>query len=400
MLDSAPQSWEASLPSDQIAAEVQELASELVAIRRDVHQHPELGFKEVRTAALISKSLAESGFRVQAEVGGTGVVGILEGGAPGPTLAIRADIDALPVSELTGLPFASRNGSMHACGHDGHIAIALIAARLLARHRMQLRGRVEFVFQPAEEITQGALAMLGDRVFDQPKPDRVIGLHIWNQLPSGTVSVNRGTVFASADAIRITVRGKGGHGAMPHRSIDPVVAASLIVAAAQTVVSREVPPNEMGVLTFGQIHGGSAPNVIPDQVVLEGTVRAYRPEIRDAILGAIERIARSTAQGLRAEASFERMYGSPPVVNNPEVAEWLAGVASQVVGADRVGEHDPVSVGDDMAEFLNRVPGCYFMVGGAKPGAENHHNARFDFDEACLPVGVEVFVRAAFEYLR
>ncbi|MBI4220099.1 MAG: amidohydrolase, partial [Chloroflexi bacterium] len=243
------------MPSDEITAELQELASELVAIRRDVHQHPELGFKEVRTAALISRSLAESGYRVQAEVGGTGVVAVLDGGAPGPTLAIRADIDALPVGELTGLPFASRNGNMHACGHDGHIAIALSAARLLARHRKQLRGRVKFVFQPAEEITQGALAMLGDNALDEPEPDRVIGLHIWNQLPAGTVSVNRATVFASADAIRITVRGKGGHGAMPHRSVDPVVAASLIVAAAQTVVSREVPPNEMGVLTFGQIHG-------------------------------------------------------------------------------------------------------------------------------------------------
>jgi amidohydrolase len=388
------------LPSDEIDAELRELASELVAIRRDVHQHPELGFKEVRTAALISKSLSESGYRVQAEVGGTGVVAVLDGGAPGPTLAIRADIDALPVSELTGLPFASKNGNMHACGHDGHIAIALIAARLLARHRQQLRGRVKFVFQPAEEITQGALAMLGDHAFDSPEPDRVIGLHIWNPLPTGTVSVNRATVFASADAIRITVRGKGGHGAMPHRAVDPVVATSLIVANAQTVVSREVPPNEMGVLTFGQVHGGSAPNVIPDQVVVEGTVRAYTPEIRELILGSVERIARSTAQALRAEASFERMYGSPPVVNNPEVADWLAGVASKVVGADRVGEHDPVSVGDDMAEFLNRVPGCYFMLGGAKSGAENHHNAKFDFDEACLPVGVKVFVRAALEYLR
>lgn len=383
-----------------IRAQVRAIASEMVAIRRDLHQHPELGFKETRTAALIAKHLSESGFKVQAEVGGTGVVAVLEGDAPGPTLAIRADIDALPVSELTGLPFASKNGLMHACGHDGHIAIALSAARLISRHRARLRGRVKLIFQPAEEITQGALAMLNDRAFDDPRPDRVIGLHIWNQLPSGTVAANRATVFASADAIRITVRGKGGHGAMPHRSIDPVVAAAVVVANAQTVISREVPPNEMGVLTFGQVHGGSAPNVIPDQVLLEGTVRAYKPEIRALILAAAERVAIATAQAMRAEALFERLYGSPPVINNPEVAEWLGRVASSVVGPGNVGEHDPVSVGDDMAEFLNRVPGCYFMLGGAKAGGENHHNAKFDFDEACMPIGVELFVRASLEYLK
>ncbi|MBI4220438.1 MAG: amidohydrolase [Chloroflexi bacterium] len=384
---------------DNLTREIRAVSPDLVAMRRELHQHPELGFKETRTAALIVRRLSEYGYRVKAEVGGTGVVGVLEGAVPGPTLAIRADIDALPVLEQTGLPFASKNGVMHACGHDGHISIALGAARLLASKRAQLRGRLVMVFQPAEEITQGALAMLKDRLFEEHEPGRVIGLHIWNQLPSGTVAVNRGTVFASADAIRITVRGRGGHGAMPHLAIDPVVAGAMIISNAQSVVSREVPPNEMGVLTFGQVHGGSAPNVIADEVVIEGTVRAYRPEVRQLILAGAERVASTTARALRAEARFERLYGSPPVVNNKEVAEWLGGIASRVVGADRVGEHDPVSVGDDMAEFLNEAPGCYFMLGASKTAAENHHNARFDFDEACLPLGVEVFARAAIDYL-
>jgi len=387
------------LAPDALSVDIARLAPGVVELRRDLHQNPELAFKETRTAALIAERLGKAGYRVEAEVGGTGVVATLEGVSPGPTLMIRADIDALPVTELTGLPFASKNGNMHACGHDGHIAIAVGAAEILSKYRNSLRGALKFVFQPAEEITQGALAMLGDRALAGLTPDRVIGLHIWNRLPAGHVLVNQSTVFASADAIRITVKGRGGHGAMPHLAVDPVVAAALVVANAQTVVSREVPPNEMGVLTFGQIHGGSAPNVIADQVTIEGTVRAYRPEVRSLILAAAKRVAIETARSVRAEAVFERLYGSPPVVNNPEVASWLGAVARQIVGDGRVGEHDPVSVGDDMAEFLNRAPGCYFMLGGGRPGAENHHNARFDFDEACLPVGVEVFVRAALDYL-
>ena len=241
--------------------------------------------------------------------------------------------------------------------------------------------------------------MLEDGLFDDGLPDRVIGLHIWNQAPAGSVIVNRGTVFASADMFRVSVTGKGGHGALPHLAVDPVMAAAQIITTAQTIVSREIQPNEMGVVTFGRINGGTAPNVIADSVTIEGTSRSYRPETRDAIHSALTRITSGVAESLRAKAKFEVLFGAPPVVNNPEVADQVARSAMQVVGEDGVGEAPPISLGDDMSEFLLRAPGCYFMLGGAKQGAEPHHNPRFDFDESCLPIGAEVMVRSALDYL-
>jgi amidohydrolase len=386
--------------TDPISQAIHRKRDDLAALRRRLHAIPELGFKETQTASVIADRLRGAGLAVQTGVGKTGVVGVLDSGRPGPTLMVRADIDGLPVVEQTSLPFASTNGAMHACGHDGHITMAVGAAEVLAGMKPQLRGRVVFAFQPAEEVVSGALAMFSDGLLETTRPGRVIGVHLWNQLPAGRIGVNRGTVFASADAFRLTVTGRGGHGALPHLAVDPVVAAAQIVSTAQTVVSREVPPNEMGVVTFGQVHGGTASNVIADRVVIEGTIRAYRPEIRKLIFDAVPRVAAGVASGLRCEAKLEHLFGSPPVINNPEVAAWVGKIATAVAGENPVGEHDPVSVGDDMAEFLNRVPGCYFLLGAAKKGAEPHHNARFDFDEACLPIGTEVFVRAAADYLR
>jgi amidohydrolase len=288
---------------------------------------------------------------------------------------------------------------MHACGHDGHIAIAIGAAELLSQRTGDLAGRLVFVFQPAEEFVEGAKAMIADDVMADYAPDRVIGLHLWNQLETGRVGVNRGTVFASADIIRLTITGRGGHGALPHLSVDPVVISAQVVSALQTIVSREISPNQMGVVTIGEIKGGSAGNVIADYVTLNGTVRAYTPEVRETIMAAIERTAKGVAGGLRGEAEMEILHGAPPVINNPDVADFVSGIAAGVVGADSVAEHEPVSVGDDMAEFLNRAPGCYFLLGAGGPDRAPHHNARFDFDEECLPTGVEIFARAALAYL-
>ncbi len=385
--------------TDAISEAVAAKSAALVALRRQLHATPELAFKEAATAKIIADRLTAVGIAVKTAVGRTGVVGVLDSGLPGPTLMVRADIDGLPITEHTGLPFASTNGAMHACGHDGHIAAAIGTAEILAGLKSNIKGRVVFAFQPAEEIVSGALAMEADGLFVTTKPDRVIGLHIWNQLPTGTVGVNRGTVFASADAFRITVKGRGGHGALPHQTIDPLVATAQIVSAAQTIVSREVPPNEMGVVTFGQFHGGSAPNVIADTATVEGTYRAYRPEIRSLIASALQRITAGVAGSFRCEADYEHLFGSPPVINDARVADWVAKMAAAVVGEERVSPHDPVSVGDDMAEFLNRAPGCYFLLGGAKDGAAPHHNARFDFDEACIPLGVEIMARAALDFL-
>lgn len=380
--------------------------AEIIETRRQFHVIPELGFEENETAEAIAGRLTAAGLTVETGIGKTGVVGVLKGANPGPTLMIRADIDGLPVDELTGLEFASTNGRMHACGHDGHITMAVVAAEILAGMTDQLSGTLIFVFQPAEEIVMGALAMIDDGLFEKYPADRVIGTHLWNQIPTGTIGVNRATVFASADQFRLTVHGKGGHGAMPHTTIDPVAAIAEIISTAQTVVSREVPPNDMGVLTFGQIHGGSAPNVIADSVTVEGTVRAYTPEIRVQIMESLERISSNVASAMRATTSFERIHGAPPVINDPEVAAWVTQQASLVVGEGNAREWEPVSVGDDMAEFNNRVPGVYFLLGAAhddatvaERGIEGHHNAKFDWNEDCLPLGVEVFVRSAVDYL-
>ena len=385
--------------SDAVTDQVAEALPGLIELRRDLHQNPELGFYETRTAGIISGRLNAAGLKVRAEVGGTGVVGVLETGRAGPTLMIRADMDALPVEELSGLPFASSNGQMHACGHDGHITMALGAAELLARRVEDLSGTLVFVFQPAEEFVEGAKAMIADNVMADHAPDRVIGLHLWNQYETGFVGVNQGTVFASADQFELVITGKGGHGALPHTAIDPVVITAQVISALQTVVSREIPPNAMGVLTVGQVIGGTAPNVIADFVTVRGTIRAYTSEIRDQIIAAAKRTASGVAETMRGSAEFRLLNGAPPVVNDPEVAAWLTGIAGSVPGVERVGAHEEVPVGDDMAEFINRVPGCYFLLGAGDPERPPHHNARFVFDEGCLPLGVEIFARAALDYL-
>lgn len=388
--------------SDLVAAR----SAQIIETRRFFHGIPELGFEENETGQAIADRLTSAGLKVERGIGKTGLVAVLEGAKAGPRLMIRADIDGLPVDELTGLDFASTNGRMHACGHDGHITMAVTAAEILAGMKDQLSGTLIFVFQPAEEVVMGALAMIDDGLFEKYPADRVIGTHLWNQIPTGMIGVNRATVFASADQFRLTVHGKGGHGAMPHKTIDPVAAIAEIITTAQTVVSREVPPNDMGVVTFGQIHGGSAPNVIADSVTVEGTVRAYTAETRILILQSLERISSNVAAAMRATTSFKRIHGAPPVINDPEVASWVTQQASLVVGEGNAKEWEPVSVGDDMAEFNDRVPGVYFLLGAAHDdarvaqlGIEGHHNAKFDWNEDCLPLGVEVFVRSAVDYL-
>ena len=381
-------------------------AADIIKTRRQFHAIPELGFEENETSAAIADRLIAAGLEVETGIGKTGLVGVLKGAKPGRTLMIRADIDGLPITELTGLDFASTNGRMHACGHDGHITMAITAAEILSEIKDQLAGTVIFVFQPAEEVVMGALAMIDDGLFERYPADRVLGTHLWNQIPTGIIGVNRSTVFASADQFRLTVHGKGGHGAMPHMAIDPVAAIAEIITTSQTVVSREVPPNEMGVLTFGQIHGGSAPNVIADNVTVEGTVRAYTSDTRLQIMHSLERISSTVATAMRASSTFERIHGAPPVINDPEVASWVTRHASLVVGEGNAKEWEPVSVGDDMAEFNDRVPGVYFLLGAAHDNAtvasreiEGHHNARFDWNEDCLSLGVEVFVRSAVDFL-
>ncbi|HEX8035659.1 MAG TPA: amidohydrolase, partial [Ktedonobacterales bacterium] len=357
---------------DDLKAEIEQRRPALVALRRHFHQHPELSFEERQTAATIAAHLRDAGIEVTEGVGGYGVVGLIRGeknGGSERTLLIRADIDALPVEEANEVEYRSQApGKMHACGHDGHIAIALTLAELLAARRDQLHGNAKFAFQHAEEYVGGAEPMVKAGVMHNPDVDAVIGLHLWSPTHVGDVVVQSGPFFASADAFTLRVRGRGGHGAMPHLNIDPVVAAAQIVMAAQTIVSREISPLHPAVITFGSIHGGTAPNVVADEVVLQGTMRAYSQEDREYLLRRIGELTQGVAASMRADVTYELDPGCRPCVNDHTITALVRAAAEATVGADHIPTGDQrQSVSDDMAVFLDAVPGCYFLVGAGNP---------------------------------
>ncbi|HEY2595860.1 MAG TPA: amidohydrolase, partial [Chloroflexota bacterium] len=372
--------------------------------RRDFHQHPELAHQEHRTAGVIARRLEALGLdQVRTGVGQTGVVGVLSGAKPGRSVLLRADIDALPLTELDrGQAYRSRNeGVHHACGHDGHAAILLTAAEVLAARRDDLPGSVLFVFQPAEERVGGAVGMLRDGALN-PKPDACFGLHLWNEVDLGRIDVRPGPIYASADAFTIELTASGGHAAMPHQVADPVVAAAELIVALQTLVSRESPPMEPAVLTIGSIHGGTAPNIIPARVELHGTLRAFSPDLRARLLQRIEEITSGIARTLRVQAKLEITDCCPACVNDPSMADLVRRVGARVVGASNVGSEQRTMGADDMSEFLNAVPGCYFFVGSANAerGLNSpHHSPTFDFDERALDIGVRMLTSVALEFL-
>jgi amidohydrolase len=387
-----------------VKEEIARRHASLIELRRDFHQHPELAMEETRTADIIADLLRASGLEVRTGIGKTGVVGVLRGAEPGNTLAIRADIDALPITEENDLPFKSQTpGKMHACGHDGHIAIGLTVADILANCRDDLRGNVTFLFQPAEERIGGAGPMIEDGALKNPDVDAVIGLHLLSGLPVGQVGVRAGATFASADGFTLRVRGRGGHGAMPNFSVDPVLAASQIVVALQSLISREISPFNPAVVTIGSIHGGTAFNIIPDEVVLQGTFRAFSVDDRAHLRQRIQEVAESVAVAMRASVEVEMSSGCPPCVSDERMARLVERAAAEAVGAQNVRDDQVTTGSDDMALFLNAVPGCYFVVGvqnSALGYDAPHHSPRFKIDEGGLAVGVEVMVRAALEYLQ
>jgi len=373
-------------------------------LRRDFHRHPELAHQERRTAGVIADRLRASGFDdVRTEVGKTGVVGVLHGGLPGRTVMLRADIDALPLTETDrGQPYLSLNeGVHHACGHDGHAAILLTVAGALAARRQNLPGTVVCVFQPAEERVGGATGMLRDGVLE-PKPDACFGLHLWNEVEVGRVDVRPGPIYASADAFAIELTASGGHAAMPHQVADPVVAAAELIVALQTLVSRESPPLEPAVLTIGSIHGGTAPNIIPTRVELQGTLRVFDPELRVRLLSRIDEVMIGIAHTLRVNANLELTDSCPACINDPSMAALVERVGKRILGAGNVGNEQRTMGADDMSEFLNAVPGCYFFVGAANAerGLQSpHHSPTFDFDERALDTGVQMLTNVALEFL-
>jgi amidohydrolase len=383
----------------ELSSDVKSLSESIVALRRDLHQHPELAYAETRTAKKVVEFLDGAGLDIRTGVGGTGVIATA-GGKGGRTVLLRVDLDGLPIHEQSDAPYASRvPGRMHACGHDGHVAMGAAAARVLAGRR--LPGTVKVLFQPAEEGEGGAQAVVEDGGLDGV--DVVLGIHLWNELPVGTIGVKTGPLMAAVDRLKIVVRGRGGHGGMPDRAADPVVAAAYVVTGLQTLVSREVSPLDSLVVTIGSIHGGEAFNVIPDEVTLLGTIRTYDPALRRSMTGRIERLASGIAEGLSCAATVEVKAGNPAVINDANVAEVARRAATRVVGATKVVEPVPSMGGEDMAVYFERVPGCFVFVGSANKARgldRSHHSPHFDFDEDALAIGCQFLVEAAEEALK
>src|SRR5438105_505702 len=393
---------------DRLKSDIDELVPDLVALRRDLHEHPELAFEEVRTSGIVAQRLHALGLEVRTGVAKTGVVCLLrvEASKPGAkTIAIRADMDALPVHELNEVDYRSTvDGKMHACGHDGHTSIALAVADILSKRRAELPGNVKFIFQPAEETIGGAGPMVKEGAMEGV--DGVIGLHLISDYPVGRVGVRAGAVFASADRFILTISGRGGHAAIrPEKSIDPIVISAYIITALQTLISRETSPFSPAVITIGVVKAGTAFNIIPETAELQGTMRAYSKEHREKLIRRISEVASGVASAMGATCAVKVFDGCPPCTNDAAMTEVVQNAAVESVGADKVdnGEEIMTTGSDDMAYFLNAVPGCYFIVGAknAEKGANYpHHHPRFNVDEDAMPIGVEVLTRAALEFLK
>jgi amidohydrolase len=387
-----------------LSPEATQLSESVIDLRRTLHQWPELGFQERRTSALIAQQLSALGIEVKTGIARTGVLGVLHGEGPGKTVLLRADIDGLPIEEASGAAYASQNpGVMHACGHDGHTAILLTVAKLLAQQRRQFSGTVKFAFQPAEELPPGgAKGMIEEGVLEQPKVDAVFGLHLWNGLPVGKIGVEAGPIMASVDRFDVVIKGVGSHGAYPHTGVDPIVVGSHVVAALQTAVSREVPPLAPVVVTVGKFHSGTAFNVIPSHAELSGTVRTVDARIRQEMPTRLERIVRGVTSAMRAEYTFNYEFGYPVTVNEANKAQLARQVAARIVGDANVVAAGMTMGAEDMSYFLEAVPGCYLRLGSGNPEKgmiHPHHSALFDFDETALPIGVELLSQIALTCL-
>lgn len=380
----------------------QSMRQELVDRRRDLHRHPELAFEETRTAGIVADELNQLGMEVQTGIGKTGVIGLLDGANDGPTVLVRADMDALPVMEENETEYISTvPGKMHACGHDGHVSIGLAVAKIFAEHRDQINGRIKFVFQPAEELGQGAAAMVADGALENPRPDVSFGLHLWNELPVGKVGLSGGSVMAAVSDFQITVTGKGGHGGIPQDTIDPIVCAAQLVTALQTLVSRNVAPQDMAVVSVTKFHSGTAFNIIPNQAVFGGTIRTFRAEVRDLIDKRMREMTASLCASMGCESEVHMNHHTEPVINNPVVAEKVKEVFTSIVGQENM-ESQLTLTGEDVGSFMSDVPGAFFFVGAAN--AERnlnyaHHHSRFDFDEDALPLGAGLLAEAVAAYV-
>ncbi|RFP11168.1 MULTISPECIES: M20 aminoacylase family protein [unclassified Duganella] len=379
--------------------------SEIQQIRRDLHAHPELCYEEKRTSDVVADKLSEWGIPVIRGLGLTGVVGIIKHGSSKRAIGLRADMDALPMQEVNTFAHASRHpGKMHACGHDGHTAMLLGAAKHLAEHR-NFDGTVYLIFQPAEEGGAGARRMIEDGLFDQCPMDAIYGMHNWPGAPVGTMSVVEGPMMASSNEFYVTVKGKGAHAAQPHKGIDPVMVAVQIAQSWQTIISRQKSPLDTAVLSITQIHAGSATNVIPDEAELVGTVRTFTQPVLDMIEQRMGEIAQHTAAAFGAEVDFKFRRNYPPLVNHPAETKFAVEVMKSVVGADKVDDQvEPTMGAEDFAFFLQAKPGCYVFIGNGEGDHRDGghglgpcvlHNGSYDFNDNLLPIGASFWVRLA-----
>ena len=383
---------------EKLKKDAEEIAGQVVEWRRDFHRNPEVAFQEKRTASVIRQYLENLGIPVT-ECAETGLRGVLQGDPGGKTVALRADMDALPLKEEGDKEYISQNPeAAHCCGHDGHMAILMGAVKLLSERKNEFKGNVIFLFQPSEErIPGGAKRMIEEGALEGV--DTIFGLHLWVPLPTGAVGVVKGPMMAQPDDFTIIVRGKGGHGSMPHQTVDPILVASQIVVNAQSIVSRNMDPLKPAVVSFGTIEGGTIYNIIPGEVRLTGTVRSFEPEIKNIAKKRIEEIAEGTAKAMGASVEFSYEEGYPPLVNDETMANFVLDVAKRTLGKDKVVDIDPVMGGEDFAYFLEKVPGAFLFLGAGDGMDFPHHHPAFDIDENVLPQGVLLMTSLALEYL-
>jgi amidohydrolase len=389
---------------DTFSDQAEELFPYTQTMRRDFHLHPELGFQEFRTAGIVARELHDLGIEISAGIGKTGVVGLIEGGKPGPTLLLRADMDALPIQEETDASYSSSNpGVMHACGHDGHTAILLTVARMLHKIRDDIPGTIKLVFQPAEEGMGGAESMIQDGVLESPKVDLAIGLHVWNEKPLGWLGIAAGPTMAGAEKFNIRLIGKGAHGASPHLGADPVAAGAQIISALQTIVARNVAPLGAAVVSVTTFHAGDAFNILPQYAELTGTIRTFEPKVRETVLRRFSEIVEGIATSMSCRAEIELIRLTPPVINEPRITQIIQDTARHVLPDYELSTTDHITMGsEDFAFFMEKTPACFFFVGSAdeKRGLNyGHHHPKFDFDETALSRSAALMAQAALDLL-
>ena len=386
-----------------ILTQALEIKEETIQLRRDFHRHPELGFEEVRTSGIVTERLKVLGLEVTTGIGKTGVVGLLRGKAETPVLLLRFDMDALPITEDTGVDYASEEpGKMHACGHDSHTAVGLSVAKILTSMRDQLPGTIKFVFQPAEEGDGGAALMVKEGVLENPKPDYSLGMHVWNEKPVGWYALTPGPSMAGAQVFTIKLTGKGGHGAAPHNTIDPVVAMAQIVTALQTISSRNINPLDSAVVSVCEVSAGTAFNIIPQEAILKGTIRSFKPEVTEEVIKRFYDIVNNVAAAMGCVADITMEQVTFPVINHPELVNLMTGVVRGLDPTAKIDHQHQTMGSEDFSFMMHDIPGCFIMIGSANPDKGlvfGHHHPKFNIDEACLPYAVAIIAQGAIEIL-